>query len=762
MAAPALRIPVGLDMAGFRQNLDQAKSLTSTATSFMLKEFAKTQLTLAVNSSQFKPAVQASAKFLGDQFNAVKPVIQNVTRDAVRESTAASLKIADAFAKPAITGSFQAFSAVAVPAAQGFASALLPVAARLSVVAAAALLVGDAIGAARRQIADMIAVADKASSLTVSPQFLQLFEAESRKLKITTDELDQALTHAYSATKDKSPIDVGKWEAAGERITDVELALRVYNQQLEKATGKQLQGLVIFRDADSQDAKVRAVLQAMVQLEQAGQRLQALDIGERMFGSHFVDRIRQGKTSAESILATMESLKATGDGIYPDAIVQRAKAVDDQLKASEDRLSRAMKPAWDDLASVILTIKGYWADVVDLMARAIELANRIGGTSLDQLRDQLKEVNDRLAGNGSGAMGIFDRITGMPDFVRQNLEKSRDDLQAEIAKRTAYLPAQAAVPESRGTGAAPVLRDKPAAAASTERNRFDGAAGSMEKRIAGLEAEANAINLGTAARERARIAAELETVAKQANAAAGLGANVVTAEQRAQIDLLADAYGRVAERIEQSRSPLATYTREAADLSKQLNYAAASNLESMTDSLSGVVTGTRSVTDAFRSMANSIISDLARIAIRKTITGPLSAGLGAIFGFSDGGMVPAFADGGVIRGPGGPRSDSIVARVSAGEYIVNAEATSRHLQLLDAINSGRLPAFADGGYVAPSMPVIRGGADAGVSVTFAPQVDARGADVAAVTRLEQALARQQREFEGRVRQIVADRPKKRW
>lgn len=49
-----------------------------------------------------------------------------------------------------------------------------------------------------------------------------------------------------------------------------------------------------------------------------------------------------------------------------------------------------------------------------------------------------------------------------------------------------------------------------------------------------------------------------------------------------------------------------------------------------------------------------------------------------------------FADGGMVRGPGTSRSDSIPANLSAGEYVVNARAVSRpgNLALLDAVNSG--------------------------------------------------------------------------
>ncbi|MFC9514628.1 phage tail tape measure protein [Nocardiaceae bacterium NPDC056970] len=62
-------------------------------------------------------------------------------------------------------------------------------------------------------------------------------------------------------------------------------------------------------------------------------------------------------------------------------------------------------------------------------------------------------------------------------------------------------------------------------------------------------------------------------------------------------------------------------------------------------------------------------------------------------------QIPTFAQGGKITGPGTGTSDSILAAVSNGEFVVNARATAAFLPLLEALNSGRLPAFASGGLV---------------------------------------------------------------
>jgi adenosyl cobinamide kinase/adenosyl cobinamide phosphate guanylyltransferase len=58
-----------------------------------------------------------------------------------------------------------------------------------------------------------------------------------------------------------------------------------------------------------------------------------------------------------------------------------------------------------------------------------------------------------------------------------------------------------------------------------------------------------------------------------------------------------------------------------------------------------------------------------------------------------------YAGGGQVTGPGGPRDDKIPAMLSNGEFVVNAAAASRHLQLLKAINSNGLRGYASGGPV---------------------------------------------------------------
>jgi hypothetical protein len=77
--------------------------------------------------------------------------------------------------------------------------------------------------------------------------------------------------------------------------------------------------------------------------------------------------------------------------------------------------------------------------------------------------------------------------------------------------------------------------------------------------------------------------------------------------------------------------------------------------------------------------------------------------------------IPPNATGGYITGPGTGTSDSILRRLSNGEFVVNAKSTAAYRPLLEAINS---KGFALGGYVGSGGPsrMMRGGGDVHVHV----------------------------------------------
>ena len=119
----------------------------------------------------------------------------------------------------------------------------------------------------------------------------------------------------------------------------------------------------------------------------------------------------------------------------------------------------------------------------------------------------------------------------------------------------------------------------------------------------------------------------------------------------------------------------------------------------------------RSLADAIGDIARNFGSSILSAVTDNRVTrffgnagSSISSGFNRInpFGNKDGGLI-GYQNGGQVTGPGGPRSDSILAALSNGEFVINARSTEQFLPLLEAINGGSGDgvgqAFQNGGLV---------------------------------------------------------------
>ena len=165
--------------------------------------------------------------------------------------------------------------------------------------------------------------------------------------------------------------------------------------------------------------------------------------------------------------------------------------------------------------------------------------------------------------------------------------------------------------------------------------------------------------------------------------------------------------------------------QERLEQERQLADAITGSLEDLAMGGDPADIGRRFMDDLLRAMWRELVTNPLNLTIRNAIRalsgggdngglfGAMLGGVGRMFGFSipgkaDGGLpggAPSLAPG-LIRGPGGPRDDRILARVSNREFISNAAATQAYLPLLQALNAGvplaealrrSLPAFMGGG-----------------------------------------------------------------
>ncbi len=284
------------------------------------------------------------------------------------------------------------------------------------------------------------------------------------------------------------------------------------------------------------------------------------------------------------------------------------------------------------------------------------------------------------------------------------LSRAVGDLEVQKKKAESIL---ASTPSGYGKGIQTPADDKDKKKKKkTPEERFDSDMQRVTDRTAALIAETEALrqlnplidDYGYAV-EKARTEQELINAAQKAGVkiTPELRSEIAkTAEQwalaTAEANKLSEAQDKIRQRAEEWRDTAQDATRGFVD-----------------DLINGV-----SAAEALANALDKVLSKLLDMAFDDIFTSLFKGGGGGGFlsflgiGKKDGGVVKA-ATGGLIRGPGGPRTDSIPARLSDGEFVVNAKATKRNRAILEAINRGRELSLASGGMAslkAPSMPIL--------------------------------------------------------
>jgi hypothetical protein len=110
--------------------------------------------------------------------------------------------------------------------------------------------------------------------------------------------------------------------------------------------------------------------------------------------------------------------------------------------------------------------------------------------------------------------------------------------------------------------------------------------------------------------------------------------------------------------------------------------------------------GLRGMLTSFVMTIHRMVSELLAQQLLLSFLGAMGGSAGGTNFWSTAFRAVAAAQGGYISGPGTSTSDSIPARLSAGEYVINARAVRQiGVNTLHAINEGRTARFSEGGYV---------------------------------------------------------------
>ena len=130
--------------------------------------------------------------------------------------------------------------------------------------------------------------------------------------------------------------------------------------------------------------------------------------------------------------------------------------------------------------------------------------------------------------------------------------------------------------------------------------------------------------------------------------------------------------------------------------------------------LEDIISGSKSAKEAFRDFAKDVVAQIQKIIIQQVILNALRGAFGGGAPAAGGGVIPGAAKGGlmklakgglqrfaaggppVFKGPGTDTSDSILANVSRGEYVMPAAITRQWLGVLEVMRSGKFSQFMAG------------------------------------------------------------------
>ena len=516
---------------------------------------------------------------------------------------------------------------------------------------------------------------------------------------------------------------------------NVAVALRVAGTDATQASGALLQlgqalgsGTVHAEEFNSVLEGVPTIVQAAAAgIKEAGGSVSALKqlvVDGKVSSKAFFDGFAVGAATLQEKVKGAAMTTTQGFTVLGNSLVRAAGRFDSSTEASKrfgaslgqlaayvDQLNfDNMLGGLDAVAAKLNFVNDLvqsWGEAIGRVTGAENLGKWLSTTQFGQTIGMTSPagIRDRMAGDVPQADAV------VQDWARRHYANGAATTSTAKSNR---LPS-AAKAEPITLADYPVTGGKGAKGGSKAKSGpddFEREIAQIQQRIALLHAETAAqagvnplVDDYGAAVEQARIKQELLNAAQQAGVA-------VTPEVEAKIDATAKAYADAST----ASQMLSDKQDEAKEKAKQWSQLQQDVVGGFLKDLKNGVAPVDALYNAINKLADVAIDNLIKklfeaqgIGGSGGLFGGVLGFVGNLLGFSGGGEVNVakLAGGGHVRGPGTSTSDSIPAMLSNGEYVVNAAATAKHRPLIEAINSGRLAAFAKGGGVGDSASPAR-------------------------------------------------------
>lgn len=232
--------------------------------------------------------------------------------------------------------------------------------------------VSASLAAAGEHVEAFTRLAKEADHLGIGTTFFQRATLDAKALGLESRQVVAALEHARAAAAPQ----IGEGEHGanvsefGARLTQ---HLKAGNITAADRAG--------YDAADTQEGRIRAVLDLIDTLREKGRDLAALDIAGHFFGPDVEQRLREGVDLTRRLRENLDGDQATSGGkriVDPEEIA-RAQQLDARLRAIHDTFATALLPIERDASQAALDIYTHILDVEEVLGRAAIVASHLYG-----------------------------------------------------------------------------------------------------------------------------------------------------------------------------------------------------------------------------------------------------------------------------------------------------------------------------------------------------------------------------------------------
>ncbi|MCJ2095492.1 hypothetical protein MKK67_23765 [Methylobacterium sp. J-072] len=583
--------------------------------------------------------------------------------------------------------------------------AFVPIAAAF----AAFQLASAVIGKAYDDLQKLIDLGTKAQALDIGAPFLKSFEAVGSKIGATTDQIDTAISKASSFLK-------MNWGQDNNSLS------KVFNDIT--ATGAAgadgLKSTALADTAATTQDRIKAAIAGMKELDDLGLHLASIQVGEKVFGPEFVERLRISNTSAEQLSTALEA--AAEKEVLKQEQVDRALALNKNISDTK----QAIADAWAvniDFSAAATLLNQIWLSilqavlsVVQAMNTAIEAAEAFGAKVLSAVGGAFSAV----AGQVSGLLQQLGVISKQSEQAKQDVVASPPTTtEPKITGRDlGYI---STVVDGRKPDTAGAKQAKQAAQEAV--SSYDTLIKRTQDHIDELNLEADSVGKDAGAVIKLKRAHDLARAAQK-------DGTEVTAEMRAEWDKLGDTLATSTINLQKSKLAFEGIKDGQRELASDF-----------TSFIEDITVGGQKMDEAFKSLAKTLSSSALKAIISgegplagilgtaSDTRGQLGGLLGGNFNLSSLFGGGSNAAGSPLPGAQGPSlpSSSLFGGLFDGDKISSALGLGAESGIGKALGDALKPQKAGGGILSSQLGQGLVSVGAGASIGYSSQSPLMGA-----------------------------------